>query len=139
MRNGVGRRRKGMFGFFLVLVALISFAYWMGSSGSFAPGRGEAKISAGMAVPDQEAADLNAHHPEVQAAIGVQNRHTPNLMGIEGVLGMATGVSEQGRPAILFLAEKEIRPGMVPDHLGGIPVFVQLTGGAMDYKSGADA
>ena len=59
--------------------------------------------------------------------IAAQNRHTPALMAIPGVVGTATGLGSAGSGVILALVEK---PGIsgIPPVLDGIPVAVRVTG-----------
>ncbi len=82
-----------------------------------------------------EAKGLDKAEPHVQAAMAVQNRHTPELMSIPEVVGTATGVSEAGMPAILVLTRKEIQTGVIPDRLEGVPVVVEMTGEFLAMKA----
>lgn len=105
----------------LVFIAAFSLIHWVGSSGSLRPGVVEAKIT-------QETAVFDKAHPEIQAAVTVQGRHTHALMGIPGVVGTATGLTEAGKPAIVVFTKDMVRAGVVPEHLEGIPVVVKITG-----------
>jgi hypothetical protein len=67
-------------------------------------------------------------NPNIRAVIAVQNRHTPGLMGRPEVIGTATGLAEDGRPAILVLTKKVVEPGVIPESLEGVPVVVEVTG-----------
>lgn len=60
----------------------------------------------------------------------VQERHTPRLMAIEGVVGTAIGQLDDGRDCILVFVVQdsgEIR-ARIPATLDGYPVKVQVTG-----------
>lgn len=60
-------------------------------------------------------------------ALTVQDQHTDRLLGIDGVVGTATGLSADGEPAVLIFT---LRPGVagIPPSLEGIPVVVRVTG-----------
>jgi hypothetical protein len=70
---------------------------------------------------------LNEKNPQVQVVINIQDRHTPVLMRIPGVVGTATGLDSEGRLAVLVFTEF---PGVVgiPAALQGVPVEVEVTG-----------
>jgi hypothetical protein len=65
--------------------------------------------------------------PGLQIAIEVQERHTDNLMTVEGVVGTAVGVRGDGVPVIKIFTEAADIPGL-PRGLDGVPVVVQVTG-----------
>jgi hypothetical protein len=54
---------------------------------------------------------------EIRAAIAVQNRHTPELMALAGVIGTGVGVNDAGAPVILVLTDRT--------EIGGIPMAVE--------------
>ncbi len=116
----------------LVFIAAFSLIHWVGSSGSLRSGVAEAKII-------QEAAIFDQAHPEIQAAIAVQNRHHHGLMAIPEVVGTATGLNEAGKPAILVLTKDTVRAGVIPEHLEGIPVVVKITGEIIAMKPSSSA
>ena len=63
---------------------------------------------------------------DVAAAIAAQERHTPALMRIPGVVGTAVGLSPSGRAVVrVFLRTAEVRP---PAELDGVPVAAEVTG-----------
>jgi hypothetical protein len=65
--------------------------------------------------------------PDVAAAIAAQERHTPALMRIPGVVGTAVGLLPDGRAAVrIFLANAGVQG--LPDVLDGIPAAVEVTG-----------
>ncbi len=63
----------------------------------------------------------------IQTAIAVQDRHTPELMKIPGVVGTATALSADGQPVVRIFTET---PGLadLPARLEGLPVEVKVTG-----------
>jgi hypothetical protein len=98
----------------LVVLAFAAGTLWLGC------GRDAGELTAPTdAVLSQRLA--------VQAAIAVQDRHTPELIKIPGVLGTATALGADGRPVVRIFAE---RPGIaeLPARLEGLPVEVMVTG-----------
>ncbi len=71
---------------------------------------------------------LDGNDPGVQAAIAVQLRHTHDLMQVPEVVGTATGLTDDGQPAILVFAKKPVAKAMIGDRIEGIPVITQVTG-----------
>ncbi|HLG93945.1 MAG TPA: hypothetical protein VI546_03825 [candidate division Zixibacteria bacterium] len=59
--------------------------------------------------------------------MAVQNRHTDQLMAIDGVVGTATGLSAAGKPVVKVYAERQGVAG-IPATVDGIPVEVEVTG-----------
>jgi hypothetical protein len=49
-------------------------------------------------------------------------------MAIPEIVGMATGLNEAGRPAVLVFTRDEVGPGVVPESLEGMPVLKKITG-----------
>ncbi len=60
-------------------------------------------------------------------AMAVQDRHTPDLMAVPGVMGTAVGLAENGEPLIKVYAARRGIEGL-PSRLEGIPVNVEVTG-----------
>ena len=71
---------------------------------------------------------LSASNPHVQAVMAIQERHTSKLMADPEVVGTATGLTEDGRPAVLVLLKSERGRSMVPKELDGVPVRPMVTG-----------
>ncbi|MGD2153942.1 MAG: CARDB domain-containing protein [Gemmatimonadales bacterium] len=100
-----------------ISVALLAFAagvVWLGC------GRDVGELTAPTdAVLSQRLA--------VQTAIAVQDRHTPELIKIPGVIGTATALGADGEPVVRIFTE---RPGLadLPVRLEGLPVEVKVTG-----------
>lgn len=67
-------------------------------------------------------------HPAVRGAVDVQERHTPDLMARDGVVGTAVTLTSDGRPAIMILLETEAARRNIPAELDGVPVVIRVTG-----------
>jgi hypothetical protein len=135
MKKSYPRHGRPALGLLLFMVALFLILFW-GDSGLLRQGLVQAKITPDTIV--SEPAVLNHTNPQVQAAMAVQNRHTPRLMALPDVLGTATGLTDTGLPAILVFAHKKVAPGVIPEDLDGVPVVVKVTGKimAMPRKGG---
>ena len=79
---------------------------------------------------------LSIKSPAMQAAMRVQDRNTPDIMNIDGVVGIATGVDDNGRPAIHVYTERALAPGRIPAELDGYRVMAIVTGKITAYKGG---
>lgn len=77
---------------------------------------------------------LSMDNPQIQAVMAVQDRHTPKLMANPEVVGTATGLTKEGKPAILVflkndLAQEALRKQVgIPEVIDGIPVITEVTG-----------
>lgn len=71
---------------------------------------------------------FNLENAEIQRAISVQHRNTPQIMALPQVVGTAIGVSEEESPTILAFTQEAIRPGLIPRSLQGVPVIVKIIG-----------
>jgi hypothetical protein len=86
-----------------------------------------AAFAAGSAEPD-----LDKDHPKVKEAMGFQNAMTPDLIKVDGILGTATGVDENGAVTIVVYVNKHspkasgIIEGM-PKNAKHVPITVELT------------
>lgn len=60
-------------------------------------------------------------------AMAVQERHTPALMSMPGVVGTATGVTADGRPVIKVYTSSDASRDL-PKTLGGYPVVAEKAG-----------
>jgi hypothetical protein len=73
------------------------------------------------------AADPQANPRAWPHVMQVQNRHTPALMAIQGVVGTATGADAFGQPVIkVFVAHAGVAG--VPANREGVPVEVEVSG-----------
>jgi hypothetical protein len=79
---------------------------------------------------------MSASHPLIQAAMAVQNRHTPKLMSNPQVVGTATGISTDGKPCILVLVETAAAIPALPASLDGVPVVPYVSGKIVAMKAG---
>lgn len=63
------------------------------------------------------------------SVMAIQDRYTPELMAINGVVGTATGLDAKGNPAIKVYTENKMVSG-IPKELDGVSVDVEVTGKA---------
>lgn len=126
MKRSSSLHLKNLLCGFLVFCAAFALAWLIAD----VPGLGtaEAKITAGQVVPDAAQTPLDRTHPRIQAAMAVQERHTPSLMNLPDVVGTATGLGEDGAPAILVFVRRQVPPGAIPMNLDGETVVVRITG-----------
>lgn len=78
-------------------------------------------------TPQGGAVLLSAEVPAVRAVMAVQDRHTPVLMANPNVIGTATTVGDDGKPAIMVLILSEDAKRTVPAAIEGVPVKFVLT------------
>ncbi|MDH4231832.1 MAG: S1 family peptidase [Nitrospirota bacterium] len=108
----------------LFIVALtLSFVLLAGGIGFQGPDNATAFTAGQGNVP----AVLDKNNPQIRAVMAIQNRHTPELMALPDVVGTATGLTEDGRPAV-FVFTKRIGTRGIPASLEGTPVKVSVTG-----------
>jgi hypothetical protein len=69
-----------------------------------------------------------------QAAVRVQNLHTPELLEFPGVVGTAITADATGRPAILVMTENALPAGRLPAALEGFKVIEEVTGKIVAMK-----
>lgn len=112
------------------LFVLILFFLFPGISDviSVGPSTVEAKITQNGVSSTNNEITPDRINPKIQAAIAIQNRYTTWLMAIQEVIGTATGLTEDGRPAILTFTKSEVRAGVIPSDLESVPVIVIITG-----------
>jgi hypothetical protein len=65
-------------------------------------------------------------NPRVQEIAAVQNRHTPELMAMQNVIGTATGLDAKGQLAIMVYTEEPTDE--LPASIEGLPVVQEVTG-----------
>ncbi len=70
---------------------------------------------------------LDPSYTALSAAIATQDLYTTDLLGIDGVVGTAVGVSADGAPVVLVYTA---RPGVLglPAMLDGTPLRIEVTG-----------
>jgi len=71
---------------------------------------------------------LDASSPRVQAIMAVQDRHTPELMSVQDVVGTATGLGPDGQLVIYVFTAGPTEYGTLPAELEGVPVIEEVTG-----------
>jgi hypothetical protein len=114
---------------FFVFIFALALTQFFGTSG-FLGQDAEAKIIQEEGVFDEETIAFDKANQNLGTAMNVQDRHTDVLMSQPGIVGTATGLNEQGRPAILVFAEsfELARGASIPSDIEGIPVVVKITG-----------
>ena len=81
-----------------------------------------------------EASLFSAKSIQVQSVMAVQDRHTPSLMADPEVIGTATGLTDDGRLAVLVLVTTEKASKGLPATLDGVPVKAMKTEPIRAYK-----
>lgn len=81
---------------------------------------------------------LSASDPQVKAVMEIQNRYTNDIMAKAGVVGVGTGMTEDGRPAIVIFttAEALAKGERLPLAIEEAPVVVEVTGEFKALKGG---
>ncbi|HSR43391.1 MAG TPA: hypothetical protein VLL48_14485, partial [Longimicrobiales bacterium] len=69
--------------------------------------------------------------PDIEGAITAQQRHTPALLGMSGVVGTAVARSPDGEPRVLLYLESPNATAVYPSRVDGIPVEVVVSGRLM--------
>jgi hypothetical protein len=70
---------------------------------------------------------LSADNPAVRSVMAVQDRHTPILMANPNVIGTATTVGDDGKPAVMILVLSEDARRAMPAKLEGVNTKVIVT------------
>ncbi|MDH3455646.1 MAG: S1 family peptidase [Gemmatimonadota bacterium] len=79
-------------------------------------------------APQPEAVGFfSMSNPQVQSVMAVQNRHTEKLMADPDVIGTATTLGDDGRPAIMLLVTSRATWADAPKTIDGIAVKAVLT------------
>ncbi len=99
----------------LGLVAVASLVFWVGCS------------SDRSVAPDLSGVTLDPSNPQIQAVMTIQNRHTSRLMADKDVIGTATSLTDDGKPAVMLLVTTQRAFDAAPKSLDGVPVKVVLT------------
>ena len=102
----------------ILLVVALAFGGFVGCSKEESP-----------AQPQSEQQDIlmSASHPLFKAAMAIQDRHTPKIMSDQNVIGTATTLGDDGKPAIMVLVLNDQAKAALPATLDGIPVKAVLT------------
>ena len=129
MKNHSSRYSKYALGLF-VFIFTLSLVHWIGNSGFLRPGVGEAKVTQESPAFGEEPVVFDRANPAIRAVMAVQQRHTDVLMAEPGIVGTATGLSKDGKPAILVFAKsfESAKAAVIPARIEGVPVIVKITG-----------
>jgi hypothetical protein len=102
----------------VLLVVALAFGSFLGCSKEESP----------AAPPSgQQELTMDASHPLFQAAMAIQDRNTPKLMANPDVIGTATTIGDDGKPAIMVLVLNEKAALGVPTKLDDVNTVVVLT------------
>ncbi|HKZ22033.1 MAG TPA: hypothetical protein VJ165_02400 [candidate division Zixibacteria bacterium] len=119
MPNLFGKPTRAI-GYLALAVLLLLSVFWFACSdtrhNTTGPQVGE--ISGKLASPSQ-----------LVSVMAIQDKHTPELMSIKGVVGTATGLDANGTPAIKVYTENKMVTG-IPKQLNGVAVDVEVKGKA---------
>ncbi len=69
---------------------------------------------------------------QLASVMAIQDKYTPELLAIKGVVGTATGLSANGNPAVKVYTENKMVTG-IPQQLDGVPVDVEVKGKAVAF------
>ncbi|MHA2404422.1 MAG: Nal1-like putative serine protease [Candidatus Kariarchaeaceae archaeon] len=89
----------------------------------------EAKVLEGTSGL-QDAGEIDADEPQIQAAMAIQDNYTDALLAKPGIVGTATGVTEDGKASILVFAKSygSAKEANIPKEIEGVTVVVEITG-----------
>lgn len=86
--------------------------------------------------PDQYSGEImTLDNPQLKAVMNVQDFHTNRLMADPDVIGTATTLGADGKPAIMLLVTTQKAFDNAPRNLDGVPVEVILTDKIVAMKS----
>jgi len=105
----------------LVLVLLIVAVAFVGCSK-------KEESTPSSPVGNNEGILLSAANPQVRAVMAIQDKHTQRLMADPEVVGTATGMTTDGKPAILILLKSDLKKYEMPASIEGVPVIVEVSG-----------
>lgn len=114
----------------LILLAVVLVAF-----GAALTGCGQKTLVTGPAPTNESGFVLKLTDPGVQAAIRVQNAHTPGLLNTPGVVGTAITTDAAGKPAIMVMTENAMG-ARLPAVLDGYRVIEEVTGKILARKGG---
>lgn len=123
----------------MVLVFALSLVVWTGCEKN-------TEMANGPVSGADEIGLLTKDNPRVKAVMAVQEKHTPDLMSIPGVVGTATGLRDDGSLVVLVYLEKEfsdptkvkeVNSNVIPPELDGVPVITEVTGKFRAMDGGA--
>jgi len=94
------------------------------------------QTSSPVSVNSNDPNILSLDNPRIAAAIAVQERHTPDLMGRSGVVGTAVGLSASGDIVVKVYTEDALPGKALPAQLEGYAVEQEVTGRIVAMKGG---
>ncbi len=117
-------------------LVLLSVLVWYGCS--------DRQDATQIVQPAPELGKLSTDAPAVRAVMAVQDRHTGELMVNNNVVGTATGLTSDGRLAVLVYLREPVDPKssnrsvaqVIPSTLDGVPVVTEVTGEFRAMKAG---
>jgi len=105
----------------ILVAALLTVGLWTGC------GTDQSSSVTGPSVHNPSL-DLTVANPAIQKVMAIQDRHTPGLMQIDGVVGTATGVNANGVPVVKVYTARQLPEGLIPMSLEGTEVVTEVTG-----------
>ncbi len=121
MKNFLRRHRgRGILDYAVIFLGL-ALVFWAGCNIDQMPG---------PEIDQQEEIILSRDNVQVQVVMAIQESVTDDLLSKPGVVGTATGMTEDGRPAIIIMVESETvsKAVALPDEIEAVPVIVMVTG-----------
>ncbi len=76
---------------------------------------------------------LSKDNPGLRRAMEVQERNSERLFAQRGVIGVGTGMTADGAPAMIVFTEEALPPGQLPHMIEGLPV-IQRIGGPVEIS-----
>ncbi len=126
----ISRSRRGtMLVAILAAVMIVPMFLWVGCD--------QPQDTPSAGIPEQGAPTLSKDNPQVRAVMALQDRYTEDLMAVPGVVGTATGLTDDGTIAILVYLKEEQRSPVkgkgisaagIPLAIDGVPVVTEVTG-----------
>ena len=102
----------------LGIITIASLALWTGCS----------RTSDALVAPSlSDNNGLTLDNPEIRAVMVIQDRHTALLMADKDVIGTATSLDDNGKPAVMILVTTQRAFDAAPKLLDGVPTQVVLT------------
>ncbi len=119
----------GVVAMVLMVVLIGSVLFWTGCS------ENQNTISPTSISTQESFEKFSVNAPEVQAVMAIQERNTARFMQDPNVVGTATGLTDDGRIAVILYLEKQttIIKGAkstfaIPTQIDGVPVLTEVTG-----------
>jgi len=112
------------------IMAIIALAFVFGCSDT-----GE-RVSSPTDLPGQGSIMFSRDNPEVRRVMAVQDRHTPSILSDPTVAGTATGLDEDGNPAIMVYLETASGGRGVPAQIEGTRVVRIVSGPVRKVRGG---